>query len=261
MKNEVIARVCHEVNRAYCQACGDNSILPWDEESEDKRVSIISGVEYAVSGDRSPEEMHQAWLAGMEQAGWKYGDEKDEEERTHPCMLPYEELPLVQRIKDHLFTAVVQELQNVAPEKVVAPPAQVGQADGNMVCIGYIGFREVLNDPLYGTGRWTKNEAKLVSAEMADKLLKHKDQFELVVMEEGAEPPEVVSDPDKEEEILDDENEIARDTINQMKRKAPILDFAKNNFGIDLDKEATVKQLQESTIGLVDQFGMPGGKE
>ena len=29
MQTEQIARVCHEVNRAYCKALGDESQLPW----------------------------------------------------------------------------------------------------------------------------------------------------------------------------------------------------------------------------------------
>ena len=36
------------------------------------------------------------------------GPVKDPEKKEHPCFLPYDELPLSQRIKDYLFTAVVE---------------------------------------------------------------------------------------------------------------------------------------------------------
>ena len=31
MTEQEIARVCHEVNRAYCQAIGDNSQPTWED--------------------------------------------------------------------------------------------------------------------------------------------------------------------------------------------------------------------------------------
>jgi RyR domain len=42
--------------------------------------------------------------------GWIYGVEKDAESKTHPCLLPYAELPVEQRRKDALFRAIVQSL-------------------------------------------------------------------------------------------------------------------------------------------------------
>ena len=39
--------------------------------------------------------------------GWTYGTVKDAEAKTHPCLLPYSELPQEQKIKDQLFISVV----------------------------------------------------------------------------------------------------------------------------------------------------------
>ena len=49
-------------------------------------------------------------MAEKEQAGWVYGIEKDEAAMTHPCLVPYAELPADQRFKDSLFGAVVRAL-------------------------------------------------------------------------------------------------------------------------------------------------------
>lgn len=103
----LIARICHEVNRAYCITQGDESQPKWVDAPEWQQASAMNGVNFHLEGDKTPEESHASWLAEKEAAGWKYGKVKDEVKKTHPCFLPYERLPKAQRVKDHLFTAVV----------------------------------------------------------------------------------------------------------------------------------------------------------
>ena len=43
MNIEDIARICHEANRAYCKAFGDDSHLPWDSAPQWQRESAIMG--------------------------------------------------------------------------------------------------------------------------------------------------------------------------------------------------------------------------
>jgi hypothetical protein len=38
---------------------------------------------------------------------------KDPDAKTHPCILPYHELPLEQRLKDSLFMAIVHALHDM----------------------------------------------------------------------------------------------------------------------------------------------------
>ena len=35
---------------------------------------------------------HEVWSAGRIKDGWTYGPTRDDEKRTHPCLIPYEEL-------------------------------------------------------------------------------------------------------------------------------------------------------------------------
>lgn len=100
------ARVAHEVNRAYCQAIGDDSQVPWDEAPDWQRNSAMKGVVAANNG-ATPEQLHESWCAQKLREGWKHGPVKDPEAKTHPCLVPYEQLPAAQRIKDHLFRAAV----------------------------------------------------------------------------------------------------------------------------------------------------------
>ena len=35
---------------------------------------------------------HEVWSAGRISQGWSYGPERNDEEKKHPCLIPYEEL-------------------------------------------------------------------------------------------------------------------------------------------------------------------------
>jgi RyR domain len=106
-----IAMVCHETNRAYCQAQGDNSQPLWVDAPAWQRASAIKSVEFGLEG-HTPEESHESWLREKKRTGWMYGEMKDPDAQppTHPCILPYDELPPEQRVKDHLFMAIVSVL-------------------------------------------------------------------------------------------------------------------------------------------------------
>lgn len=38
------------------------------------------------------ENVHEVWSAGRMSEGWTYGEERNDVEKTHPCLVPYEEL-------------------------------------------------------------------------------------------------------------------------------------------------------------------------
>ena len=107
-----IARVAHEVNRAYCESIGDHSQVPWPEAPEWQKKSAVDGVTFHIDNvDATPEMSHENWMRGKIVDGWKWGPVKDPEKREHPCFLPYDQLPQEQRSKDYLFRAVVHALR------------------------------------------------------------------------------------------------------------------------------------------------------
>lgn len=109
MDIEQIARVCHAANAEYCVSLGDNSQKPWDNAEQWQRDSAIAGVKYALANrNASPSAQHEAWLADKKRDGWKYGPVKDPAAKTHPCFVPYAELPVEQRVKDYIFQAIVK---------------------------------------------------------------------------------------------------------------------------------------------------------
>lgn len=37
--------------------------------------------------------VHEVWSETRIQQGWTYGPERNDEQKTHPCLVPYEDLP------------------------------------------------------------------------------------------------------------------------------------------------------------------------
>lgn len=37
--------------------------------------------------------VHDVWAEARILQGWKYGKKRDDEKKTHPCLVPYDELP------------------------------------------------------------------------------------------------------------------------------------------------------------------------
>jgi hypothetical protein len=106
-----IAQVCHEANRAWCAANSDKSQKGWWVCEQWQRDSAIAGVQFALANPDAPASaQHDAWMAAKIADGWVYGAMKDPAYKTHPCLVPYEELPEMQRKKDALFQAIVRAL-------------------------------------------------------------------------------------------------------------------------------------------------------
>lgn len=115
MTNIEIARVAHEINRAYCQGIGDDSQPSWEDAPQWQKDSAIAGVKFHFENAATPEESHASWMAQKAADGWKYGDVKDADKKEHPCFVPYGELPQEQRVKDYLFRAVIHSLNDGQP--------------------------------------------------------------------------------------------------------------------------------------------------
>jgi len=108
-----IAEVAHEVNRAYCQAIGDDSQPCYADAPEWQRASARMGVDLHTSGDFGPEESHINWMNQKIDEGWKHGPVKCPDKKEHPCMVPFDQLPRDQQAKDHLFRGVVHAVSSV----------------------------------------------------------------------------------------------------------------------------------------------------
>ena len=83
LSTAAIAKIAHEANRTYCESLGDFSQELWEDCLQWQRTSAMNGV-LAI--------------------------EKGVDRKLHPCMVPFNELPAEQQMKDHLFFAIVTVL-------------------------------------------------------------------------------------------------------------------------------------------------------
>jgi hypothetical protein len=111
---ETIARVCHEVNRVWQKEIGEDVSPEWALAPQWQKDSAMKGVDFHFQEKRQGDvESHNSWMKEKLENGWRYGHRKDENDKTHPCLLPFEYLPLEQKIKDSLFASVVQSLAQI----------------------------------------------------------------------------------------------------------------------------------------------------
>lgn len=108
--DEQIAAIVHQAQCRLQFEQGDPvPSQPWDCESDHIRKSCIEGVRRARSGI-TPQQHHEAWRKFKEENGWVYGPEKNALLKTHPCMVPYDDLSDGQKIKNKLFLFIVAAL-------------------------------------------------------------------------------------------------------------------------------------------------------
>lgn len=109
---ELIARMCHEANRWWCALNGDKTHKPWSTSPAWQKKSAINGVLFHLENpDADPADSHNNWMKEKLADGWKLGERKNADLKTHPCLKLFEALPVVQQKKDVLFRAIVHALK------------------------------------------------------------------------------------------------------------------------------------------------------
>lgn len=259
MDRETIARVAHEVNRAYCAAMGDLSQAGWNEAPDWQRESALAGVQALQDHpEATPEQMHEKWLARKAADGWRYGQTKDAEKKLHPCFLPYKELPPEQRAKDYLFSAVVRSLQDIQPSQVqdaAGPPP-------GTVPVRYIGKKPEWFDTLYGSDLYfTPGQVRPVPFTLAGKLLRHPDVFDRG--EERQAPPDdtaaLLAQAQSRREKVAEHDRAVQDLHFNIDRmdKASVIEFAYTQYRQKLSNRTNLSELRGAAKSMIDRFGLP----
>jgi len=119
---EDIARLVVNTNADYSLALGEQAVTYWDATSPEVRASIIRGIISALRYDPTPAQNHQNFIDDRTKEGWTYGPEKNAEAKTHPDMIPFEQLPADQKAKNFIFLSLVKSLKSKLP--ATAEPTQ-----------------------------------------------------------------------------------------------------------------------------------------
>lgn len=112
-----IAQICHNANYAFSNHINGTENPAWEYAPENIRESARAGVR-AVLADSNldAEGIHQKWVDYKIADGWVYGPEKSLENKTHPDLVPFNELSQDAQFKDILFITIVRTFQALATE-------------------------------------------------------------------------------------------------------------------------------------------------
>ncbi len=108
-KIEFIARVRHLGWVCYQIAVHQNfNVKP----SHEQLASLKNGVQFALNNPKmTSKENHENWMKMKASQGWKFGLAKDFTSKTHPDMVPFDELPEVEKRKDGMDKIMNEEAE------------------------------------------------------------------------------------------------------------------------------------------------------
>jgi hypothetical protein len=74
--------------------------------------SAITGVmshwaQLEIAQEPSPQLVHEVWLKERHESGWKSAV-KNETKKEYPGIVPYEEPPEMEKLKDYIFSGIVK---------------------------------------------------------------------------------------------------------------------------------------------------------
>lgn len=67
----------------------ETAYVPQPTDTSD--VALPTELEELI--EQMAKNVHEVWAATRIKQGWTYGEQRNDELKTHPCLIPYEELP------------------------------------------------------------------------------------------------------------------------------------------------------------------------
>ena len=73
-----------------------NNYVPQPMDTSDIQLPV----ELNVLIEQMAKNVHEVWAESRIAQGWSYGEERNDTLKHHPCLVPYEELPEVEKAYD-----------------------------------------------------------------------------------------------------------------------------------------------------------------
>ena len=61
---------------------------------------VVLPIELEQLVEQMSKNVHEVWADTRMKQGWVYGEQRNDELKTHPCLIPYEELPEEEKVYD-----------------------------------------------------------------------------------------------------------------------------------------------------------------
>ena len=74
----------------------ENKYLPQPMDTSDIKLPV----ELDELVEKMAKNVHEVWAQSRIDQGWVYGEERSDSLKTHPCLVPYEELPEIEKAYD-----------------------------------------------------------------------------------------------------------------------------------------------------------------
>lgn len=74
----------------------DSNYTPQPVDTSDVRLPA----ELDELVEKIAKNVHEVWAQSRIEQGWTYGEERNDELKHHPCLVPYEELPEIEKDYD-----------------------------------------------------------------------------------------------------------------------------------------------------------------
>ena len=116
-----IANIRHIAWVAFQIAAGQ----PYNEQiNKDQFDSLVDAIVYQKANPHvTLEENHNNWMRMKEKQGWVYGPKKDFLKKTHPDLVPFNDLPTIEKRKDvsdiivhRLASELIDELEELVTD-------------------------------------------------------------------------------------------------------------------------------------------------
>ncbi|MEM9740895.1 MAG: RyR domain-containing protein, partial [Pseudomonadota bacterium] len=97
--------------RAWSAAHGQKPAPHWRMAPRWMKESTRESVDFVLAHPSADDlKQHDQWMEQKRRDGWVYGETKNEQKKTHPMLVPFEDLPEMEKLKDSLLRAIVLAL-------------------------------------------------------------------------------------------------------------------------------------------------------
>lgn len=110
----LIGSVVTEANKVLQHELKEGIGPYWIDIEDEIEQSILNGIKTHLAyvertgNALTPKESHELWIREKDRLGWKYGPVKDVKLKEHPCFVSYLTLSKEQRLKDYLFSKLIE---------------------------------------------------------------------------------------------------------------------------------------------------------